>query len=125
MAGHSRRRPAGTLSSGFGRALRIALPIVATVAIVAPLAWLWQASRVPAAYSVMDMGYLDYGGGVQPDPSLAGHAEHGGAGAHAGTVMRPITGLVADPSRRADVRVELTAAAASLEFGGQEVAGFT
>ena len=39
-----------------------------------PLAWLWQASRVPAVYSVMDMGYLDYGGGAAPDPS-GGHGD--------------------------------------------------
>ena len=52
------------------------LPILATVAILAPLAWMWQNSRMPAAYSVMDMGYLDYGGGPAPDPSLAGHAGH-------------------------------------------------
>jgi hypothetical protein len=54
MTRRSGRRPPGT-----PRALRIALPIVATLVIVATLAWLWQGSRVPAAYSVMDMGYLD------------------------------------------------------------------
>ena len=107
------------------RVLRVWLPVLATLAIVVPLAWLWQSSRVPSAYSVMDMGYLDYGGGVQPDPSLAGHAEHGGAGAHAGPVMRPITDLVVGSSRPADVRVDLEAAAAPLEFGGQQLAGFT
>ena len=56
-------------SSDRQRVLRIALPVLATVAIVAPLAWLWQASRVPSSYSVMDMGYLDYGGGAVPDPT--------------------------------------------------------
>ena len=55
------------------------LPVLATVAIVAPLAWMWQASRMPAAYSVMEMGYLDYGGGVQLDPDVAGHGGHGRA----------------------------------------------
>ena len=59
------------------RGLRFALPVLATVAIVAPLAWMWQASLMPAAYSVMDMGYLDYGGGAQPDPASAGHGGHG------------------------------------------------
>ena len=66
MTRHSGRRPPGT-----PRALRIALPIVATVAIVAPLAWLWQDSRVPAVYSVMDMGHPDYGVGAVPDTSAA------------------------------------------------------
>ena len=56
--------------------MRIALPIVATVVIVAPLAWLWQASRVPAAYSVMNMGYPDYGGGAMADPGGGGHGGH-------------------------------------------------
>ena len=59
MACRSRPRPPGT-----PRGLRFALPIVATLAIVAPLAWLWQDSWVPGVYSVMDMGYLDYGGGL-------------------------------------------------------------
>jgi hypothetical protein len=58
MTRRSRRRSPGT-----PRTLRIALRIVATVAIVAPLAWLWQDSRVPGVYSVIDMGYQDYGVG--------------------------------------------------------------
>ena len=33
--------------------LKIVLPILATVAIVAPLGWMWQTSRVPGTYSVM------------------------------------------------------------------------
>ena len=45
----------------------------------------------------------------------AGHADHDGAGPHAGPGLRPITDLVADPSRPADVRVDLTAAAAPLD----------
>ena len=35
--------------------LRVALPYLATLAILAPLTWMWHASRVPAAYSVTDM----------------------------------------------------------------------
>ena len=61
--------------SGRQRALKIVLPILATVAILAPLAWLWQASRVAAVYSVMDMGYPDYGGGAAPDAG-GGHGGH-------------------------------------------------
>lgn len=107
------------------RVLRVWVPVLATLAVIAPLAWFWQASRVPDSYSAMDMGYLDYGGGPQPDASVAGHADHDGAGPHAGQGLRPITELVADPRRRADVRVDLTAAAASLTVGGQALAGFT
>src|SRR4029453_14799309 len=58
----------GMGTAGIRRLLRVTLPVLATVAIVAPLAWMWQASRVPGAYSVMDMGYLDYGGGAIPAP---------------------------------------------------------
>ena len=61
--------------SGSWRMLKVVLPIVATIAIVAPLAGLWQASRVPGAYSVMDMGYPDYGGGAVPDAG-GGHGGH-------------------------------------------------
>ena len=107
------------------RLLRVWVPVLATLAIVVPLAWLWQASRVPSSYSLLDMGYLDYGGGPQPDPSVAGHTDHGGGNPHAGHVMKPITELVADPSRPADVRVDLTAAAATLDIGGHQLAGFT
>ena len=50
--------------------LRRWVPVLATALVIAPLAVLWQASRVPSAYSVMDMGYLDYGGGAQPDEQV-------------------------------------------------------
>jgi FtsP/CotA-like multicopper oxidase with cupredoxin domain len=105
-------------------ALRVWLPILATIAVIAPLAWMWSASRMPTSYSLMDMGYLDYGGGPQPDPSVAGHADHQGD-QNPAHVMRPITGLVADPKRAADVRVDLTAAAAPIDVGGQRLEGFT
>jgi FtsP/CotA-like multicopper oxidase with cupredoxin domain len=107
------------------RVLRVWVPVLATLAVIAPLAWFWQVSRVPDSFSAMDMGYLDYGGGPQPDPSAAGHTGHDGAGPHAGAGLRPITELVVDPRRRADVRVELTAAGASLDIGGQRLSGFT
>ena len=43
--------------------LRQIVAIAATLVIVVPLAWMWQASRMPGSYSVMDMGYVDAGGG--------------------------------------------------------------
>jgi hypothetical protein len=43
--------------------LRLLLACLATVAVLAPLAYLWQHSRVGSTYTVMDMGYPDYGGG--------------------------------------------------------------
>ena len=107
------------------RVLRVWVPVLATMAVIAPLAWFWQASRVPDSYSAMDMGYLDYGGGPQPEAAVAGHADHDGASPHAGHALRPITDLVIDSSRPADVRVDLTAAAAPLNIGGQQLTGFT
>jgi FtsP/CotA-like multicopper oxidase with cupredoxin domain len=109
------------------QAVRVALPILATIAIVAPLAWMWQASRMPAAYSVMEMGYLDYGDGVQAEPSVAGHGGHGdanGHGRHSGSA-RSITDLVADPARAADVRVDLVTRQEVLTIGGRSIAWFT
>jgi FtsP/CotA-like multicopper oxidase with cupredoxin domain len=101
---------------------RIVLPLVATAAILAPLAYLWQTSRLPAVYSVMDMGYPDYGGGpsAMHRHSSGGHSAGGGA---AETVWVP--DLVEDPHRRADVRWELVTRAADLSIGGKTVPGFT
>jgi FtsP/CotA-like multicopper oxidase with cupredoxin domain len=106
------------------RMRRATLPVLATVAIVVPLAWMWQASRMPAAYSVMEMGYLDYGGGVQP---AAGHAGHGQGNGHdhPSGPARSITELVADPARPADVRVDLVTRQEVLTIGGRSIAGFT
>ena len=93
-------------STGARRTLRVVLPVFATVAIVAPLTWMWLASRLPPTYSVMEMGYPDYGG-VQPDLKMAEHA-HGQPG-HPSMPSRSITELIADPSRPAEVRVDLVA----------------
>jgi FtsP/CotA-like multicopper oxidase with cupredoxin domain len=103
--------------------LRVVLPVLATVAIVAPLGWMWQGSRMPAAYSVMDMGYLDYGGGPQPDSSVAGRSHH--ESGHQAVPSRSITDLVADPDQPADVRVDLVTRQESLSVGGRSIAGYT
>ncbi len=44
---------------------RSVLAILAALAVLAPLGWLWQASLLPGTYSVMDMGYAEHGGGPQ------------------------------------------------------------
>jgi FtsP/CotA-like multicopper oxidase with cupredoxin domain len=114
-------------TAGIKRRLRVALPVLATIAIVAPLAWMWQASRMPAAYSVMEMGSLDYGGGAGLNPGVSGHGGHGegnGHDHHSGPA-RSITDLVTDPSRPADVRVDLVARQMELSIDGRSVAGFT
>lgn len=86
--------------------------------VLAPLAYLWQASLVPKRYSVMSMGELDYGGGPQTD----GHSSlHSGSGSG----LRSVDQLIADPARQADLRVELVAAQQTFTVGGRTIAGFT
>jgi FtsP/CotA-like multicopper oxidase with cupredoxin domain len=108
------------------KALRLVLPILATVAIVAPLAWLWQASRVPAAYSVMSMGYLDYGAGTEPNMA-PGHDHQAGhhQDDHGEQPSRSITELIADPGRPADVQVDLVARQQPLTIGRRSIAGYS
>ncbi|MDX3102005.1 multicopper oxidase family protein [Nonomuraea angiospora] len=107
---------------GRGR-VRTAVACAATAAVLGPLIWLWQASLLPSAYSVMDMGYADYGGGPQGSHgshstgaaahSTGGASAHhgarptGGAAAHHGG--RDVTELVADADRPADVTVTVVA----------------
>ena len=96
--------------------MRQIVAIAATLAIVVPLAWMWQASRMPGSYSVMDMGYVDAGGGPV---SATGH--HGD---HAGTIS--VSDLVEDTDRAADVVVELTASQGTVTLAsGRKVEGYT
>jgi FtsP/CotA-like multicopper oxidase with cupredoxin domain len=115
------------VNAGSGWVLRVAVPVVATLSIVAPLAWLWQDSRVPAVYSVMQMGYLDYGMGAMADTSGGGHGGHmqGQMGDHDMTPSRLVTDMIADPARPADVQVDLVARKQMLTVGGRSIPGFT
>jgi len=113
------------ISNG-SRIPKVILPILATVAIVTPLAWLWQASRVPSVYSVMDMGYPDYGVGAPAATSGGGHGGHMQGSMPDGPVSRRlVTDMVADPARPADVRVDLVARQQTLTIAGHSVPGFT
>ena len=101
--------------------LRVLLPVAAALAVVVPLAWLWQASLLPDTYSVTDMGYVDTGGG----PAVPGHSgmngmHHGAAG---GT---SVADLVEKRTGAPDVSLTLTARAGTVELAsGREVDGFT
>jgi len=95
-------------------ALKIVVPILATVAILTPLAWLWQASQVPSSYSVMDMGYADYGGHM-PRHDHSHHSEP----------ERLVTDMIINPARPADVRVDLVTRQQTLTIGDRSIAGFT
>jgi FtsP/CotA-like multicopper oxidase with cupredoxin domain len=91
--------------------VRLVVSLLATVAILAPLAWLWQASLVPNSYSVMGMGTLDYGGGP-----VGGH-DHG-------STARSVSDITVDDARKADVRVDLVATQQNLTIGGRSVPGY-
>ncbi|MGA8850823.1 MAG: multicopper oxidase domain-containing protein, partial [Aeromicrobium sp.] len=67
--------------------------VVATLALVVPLALMWERSLLPDSYDMAAMGYHDYGGGP------AAHGKHQGG--------VPVADLVDDPSRPADVQETL------------------
>jgi FtsP/CotA-like multicopper oxidase with cupredoxin domain len=107
--------------------LRVLLPLAAALAVVVPLAWMWQSSRLPDTYSVMDMGYVDTGGGAPL--STGGHAmpgmHHGSSGGsmHGAT---SVTDLVETRKGPPDVSVTLTARKETVELAsGDEVEGYT
>jgi len=83
--------------------LRPLVACIATVAILAPLAWFWRASLLPSSYSVMPVGH-------------AGHEGHG----------RSVTMLTADLARPADVSVTLVARKERLRLAsGRTMSGYT
>jgi FtsP/CotA-like multicopper oxidase with cupredoxin domain len=103
--------------------LRVLLPVAAALAVVVPLAWLWQASLLPGTYSVMDMGYVDTGGG----PAVAGPGSAGLHGMHHGADgATSVTDLVEHRTGEPDVALTLTARSGTVELAsGRELDGFT
>jgi FtsP/CotA-like multicopper oxidase with cupredoxin domain len=94
-----------------GRRHRL-VAVAATVVVLAPLAWMWQASLLPDTYSAADMGFRDEGRGTP------GHGEHAGG--------RSVDTLTEPSMTPADVRVELVARAEPVRLAsGEELAGFT
>ncbi|GAA2131484.1 multicopper oxidase family protein [Glycomyces algeriensis] len=92
------------------RRAKTLVAVAAAVAVIAPVAWFWQASLVPDAYSVADMGRHDHGG----------HAP----GGDASTV--PVDELTAPDDREADVRLTLTAAQERVTLAsGRDFDGYT
>jgi len=98
----------------------LAIALLATVAILAPLAWLWYSSLLPDRYSVMEMGHLDYGGGpaaASPDQAHGQHAEGNATS---------VADLVLDQQRPADVHVTLEARQETFQLAsGRKVDGYT
>ena len=92
--------------------VRILVGVVLTLAIVGPLGWMWWNSRLPSSYSVMDMGYADYGGG--PRPAIAASmADMAGMEHAAGEVS--VAALDTPKRGRPDVVVDLTARQGKVE----------
>jgi len=92
----------------------------AAAALVLPLGWLWKTSLLPSTYSVMDMGYLDYGGGPALE-SASGHENAGGI-AH-GRSVATLTGPV---DRVPDVSETLVARKQGFRLAsGEAIDGYT
>lgn len=58
--------------------LRSVAALLAALAVLGPVGWLWLDSRMPAGYSIMEMGTVELGGGPG---DAGGHAHHGAHGA--------------------------------------------
>ncbi len=107
-----------------GSRIRALLACLAALAVVGPLAWLWQDSLLPASYSMTDMGVVDLGGG--PAPADAGHAAHGGGGGAGGPRGTSVADLVEDDDGPADVTVDLVARQGAFTLpSGREVDGYS
>jgi len=86
---------------------------LATGAIVLPLGWFWWSSLLPGEYSVMDMGYVEYGGGSTDHV----HDEHN-------TIS--VADLGVSSQREADVEVDLVARQEGFTLAsGRTIDGFT
>ncbi|MBO3731478.1 multicopper oxidase family protein [Glycomyces niveus] len=84
--------------------------LAATAIVLAPVAWIWQASLLPESYSIADMGRHDHGGHTGTDD--------------ASTV--PVDALTVPDDREADVRATLTAARGTITLdSGRTVDGYT
>ena len=82
---------------------------------------------MPGVYSVMDMGYPDYGVGAMLIQASVGVAAICRARCPATTCRAPrlVTDIVADPARPADVRIDLDTRQQMLSIGGRSIPGFT
>ncbi len=95
---------------------RLVLALLATAVLVLPLAWMWWSSLLPSEYSVMEMGYADYGGGTSShDP-----------GGHMGSDVTSITDLGVPDDLKARVTVDLVVRQETFTLeSGRDVNGYT
>ena len=120
--------PDQTTVRGKGR-LALVLALVATLAIILPLGWMWNSSRMPETYSVMDMGVHETGlvgvAGVVGGSGATGHGSGHGLPGSAPPVS--VDDLVEKERAGApDVSLRLVAASGSVTIGpGVTVPGIT
>jgi FtsP/CotA-like multicopper oxidase with cupredoxin domain len=93
------------------RSLKVAIASAATLAVLGPIGWFWQASLIPSTYDMSAMGYADSGGGPASDHHHASGSTHGSAPAAGETSVSGGISVAAltGPSGAADVAVTLTA----------------
>ena len=103
------------------------LGVLATLALVLAPGYLWLHSRTPSTYSVMDMGYADYGGGHRvADPGMAGMTGTAGTGAHASHAAVSVADLTGPTGRRPDRVFDLTARRGTVRLpSGRTIDGYT
>ncbi len=102
------------------RRLRAFVPLLAALAVVGPLAWMWASSFVPSTYSATEMGYVDDGGAPLPGSTSAGGHDHHAAGGV------PVASLTGDVDGPADVTVTLVARQEHFRLAsGEEADGYT
>lgn len=97
--------------------VRLLAGLLATAAILVPVGVMWVHSLVPGTYSVMEMGYADFGGGRE-----TGHQHHGGAA----TGQVSVASLSGPKVGAPDVAVTLTAREEPFSLrSGQRLTGYT
>ncbi|RYV49670.1 multicopper oxidase family protein [Pengzhenrongella frigida] len=107
--------------------LRLAVACGATALIVGLLGVFWYNSRLPASYSVMDMGHAEYGGGPIGSMPHDGHDGHaGGEEPAADGAASAVPALTADQGGAPDVEMTLVARAERFQPpSGDWVDGYT
>ncbi|CAN7179517.1 multicopper oxidase family protein [Knoellia sp. LjRoot47] len=107
--------PDDSPSRGKGR-LALLVALAASLLLLLPLAWMWNASRMPESWSVMDMGVHEPG----LVAAAGGHGTgHGLPDASAGPVSPvSVKDLVEVQKGPADVSVRLVAATGRIDIGG-------
>ena len=102
--------------------VRVLVGVLLTLAILVPLGSMWWSSLLPSSYSVMDMGYADYGGGPRPQAG-GGHDMPGLKPMSGGT---SVTSLDTPKGGRPDVEVDLTVREGMVELAsGKRVEGYS